>query len=200
MNNIGNKLSSVSNLVESTGENVMNSVNNVANSVKTTIVGEPAPINFIKVWLLVAFGCFLLFNIYTYYMYKIDAFRYIYSQYKGSEVDPIGEVTRPVTKGIKKTVKLAEESAKALVKGSEMNSPEKTVEKPLVEEEEVEEEEPLPDSYMSSEIQAPRKQGWCYIGADKGFRSCVEIGKDDICMSGKVYNREDICKHPELRE
>ena len=57
----------------------------------------------------------------------------------------------------------------------------------------------IPDQ-TNSRVQEKNKKGWCYIGTDKGYRSCVEIGKDDMCMSGKVYNREDICKHPELRE
>ena len=43
------------------------------------------------------------------------------------------------------------------------------------------------------------KKGWCLIGADKGFRSCVEIGVNDTCMSGDIYPRKDVCINPSLR-
>lgn len=42
--------------------------------------------------------------------------------------------------------------------------------------------------------------GYCYIGEDKGFRSCIEVGKGDICMSGDIFPTKDICINPNLRE
>ena len=65
---------------------------------------------------------------------------------------------------------------------------------------EAQEKEPEPDSDVLSEVQAPRKQGWCYIGTDRGYRSCVKIGAHDECMSGKVYHTQDISQDPNLRE
>ena len=42
--------------------------------------------------------------------------------------------------------------------------------------------------------------GYCYIGEDRGFRSCIEMGIHDKCMSGEIYNTKEICENPELRE
>ncbi len=42
--------------------------------------------------------------------------------------------------------------------------------------------------------------GYCYIGEDRGFRSCIVMGIHDKCMSGDIYNSKEICEHPELRE
>jgi hypothetical protein len=66
--------------------------------------------------------------------------------------------------------------------------------------------QPLPgpsadDSYSS--IQANKsssKSGWCFIGEDRGYRSCVEVGENDICMSGDIFPKKDICINPTLRE
>ena len=59
--------------------------------------------------------------------------------------------------------------------------------------------DPEPDSDILSEIQNSRKTGWCYIGTDSGYRSCVKIGEQDQCLSGKVYQTEAICHDPSLR-
>jgi hypothetical protein len=51
-----------------------------------------------------------------------------------------------------------------------------------------------------STIQAgSSKSGWCFIGEDRGFRSCMEIGQQDKCMSGDIFPSKDICVNPSLR-
>jgi hypothetical protein len=52
----------------------------------------------------------------------------------------------------------------------------------------------------TSKIQSGgNKSGWCYIGEDRGFRSCVEVGQQDSCMSGDIFPSQDICINPSLR-
>jgi len=43
------------------------------------------------------------------------------------------------------------------------------------------------------------KSGWCYIGEDRGSRSCVQVGENDRCMSGDIFPSQDICVNPSLR-
>ena len=43
------------------------------------------------------------------------------------------------------------------------------------------------------------KSGWCYIGEDRGSRSCVQVGENDKCMSGDIFPSQDICVNPSLR-
>ena len=43
------------------------------------------------------------------------------------------------------------------------------------------------------------KSGWCFIGEDRGFRSCAEVGPNDQCMSGDIFPSRDICVNPTLR-
>jgi hypothetical protein len=51
-----------------------------------------------------------------------------------------------------------------------------------------------------SSIQAGNsKSGWCFIGEDRGFRSCMEIGQQDKCMSGDIFPSNEICINPSLR-
>ena len=43
------------------------------------------------------------------------------------------------------------------------------------------------------------KSGFCYIGEDRGFRSCISVGENDMCMSEDIYPSMDICVNPSLR-
>jgi hypothetical protein len=55
------------------------------------------------------------------------------------------------------------------------------------------------DDSNSTIQQASGKAGWCLIGEDRGYRSCVEVGKSDTCMSGDIFPSKDICVNPSLR-
>ena len=43
------------------------------------------------------------------------------------------------------------------------------------------------------------KSGWCYIGEDRGFRSCAYVNSGDECMSGDIFPSNEICVNPNLR-
>jgi hypothetical protein len=58
-----------------------------------------------------------------------------------------------------------------------------------------------PDNSTSA-IQSSKvtgKAGWCYIGEDRGIRTCGEIGVNDVCMSGDIFPSQEICMNPNLR-
>lgn len=59
---------------------------------------------------------------------------------------------------------------------------------------------PEPDDATSKTQKIKGKSGFCYIGEDRGFRSCIEVGENDTCMSGDIFPTEDICINPSLRE
>ena len=40
---------------------------------------------------------------------------------------------------------------------------------------------------------------FCYIGKNKGYRSCIELNSGDQCMSGEIFPTMDICINPNLR-
>jgi hypothetical protein len=56
------------------------------------------------------------------------------------------------------------------------------------------------DSTSVTQKHQSGKGGYCYIGEDRGFRSCVKVEASDKCMSGQVFSRQDICVDPTLRE
>ena len=58
---------------------------------------------------------------------------------------------------------------------------------------------PQPDD-ATSRTQRAGKAGYCYIGEDRGFRSCVKVGEEDTCMSGDIFPTHAICVNPRLRK
>lgn len=56
------------------------------------------------------------------------------------------------------------------------------------------------DSTSVTQKHQAGKAGYCYIGEDRGFRSCVPVQAGDKCMSGQVFSRQEICVDPTLRE
>ena len=56
------------------------------------------------------------------------------------------------------------------------------------------------DSTSVTQKHQSGKGGYCYIGEDRGFRSCVKVDAADKCMSGQVFSRQEICVDPTLRE
>jgi hypothetical protein len=55
------------------------------------------------------------------------------------------------------------------------------------------------DDANSSIQKGPSKGGYCYIGEDKGYRSCVYVKEGDSCMSGDIFPSNEICINPSLR-
>ena len=55
------------------------------------------------------------------------------------------------------------------------------------------------DELEERETNALEEKGFCYIGTDRGIRSCIRVNPGDRCMSGEIFPRRDICVNPSLR-
>lgn len=56
------------------------------------------------------------------------------------------------------------------------------------------------DSYSAIQMsKTSSKSGWCFIGEDRGFRSCIRVGENEKCMSGDIFPSQEICVNPNLR-
>ena len=58
---------------------------------------------------------------------------------------------------------------------------------------------PTPDSVTSNTQTKKTKGGYCYIGEDRGYRSCVQVEDSNKCMSGEVFPNKDMCINANLR-
>ena len=60
---------------------------------------------------------------------------------------------------------------------------------------------PIPDSGLSkTQLNNPtNKAGYCYIGEDRGLRSCIKVNENDECISGDIFPTREVCINPSLR-
>jgi len=55
------------------------------------------------------------------------------------------------------------------------------------------------DDSSSSIQKTQSKAGYCYIGEERGYRSCMRVNENDTCMSGEIFPTNEICINPNLR-
>jgi hypothetical protein len=55
------------------------------------------------------------------------------------------------------------------------------------------------ESSGGNNIQETHKKGYCYIGSDRGHRSCIKVDSEDDCESSKIFPTMDTCRNPSLR-
>ena len=55
------------------------------------------------------------------------------------------------------------------------------------------------EDYEAQEATSSLKSGWCFIGEDRGYRTCGQVGVNDKCMSGDIFPSQELCINPNLR-
>ena len=48
-------------------------------------------------------------------------------------------------------------------------------------------------------LSSKKKKGFCYLGTDRTYRSCVQVDENDECMSGQIFPTKELCINPNLR-
>ena len=56
------------------------------------------------------------------------------------------------------------------------------------------------DDTSDSAIQNSGNKGYCYVGSDREFRTCVKVNNADKCLSGDIFPTHNLCINPSLRE
>jgi len=197
----------------SISETATSFANSVSQTVTQSVTSTPTNggIDIIKIVLIASIVIFLGYNLYLYLIEGTD----ILGKYFGiSGVGLTGAakgtefVVDKAAEGTKDTISVAQnvtdKGLDTVAKGGKMIS--RTSESPIEREidEDVKKEEEtenvISDSSFSGNLKKTVKSGYCYIGTDRTFRSCVEIEEGDICMSDKIFPTKDICINPNLRK
>jgi hypothetical protein len=167
-------------------------------------------INIVKILLIMGIVVFLTYNLYLYFFEKTD----ILGKYFGttglgiSKTANINKKTvNKVSDGTKDTLNVAQRvTGKGLDiiddGGKFLSKKESPIEKNK-NEEKIKKKASYgvraESSYNSALKKSKTKGGFCYIGTDRTYRSCVKINPGDVCMSNKIYPTMDICVNPNLR-
>lgn len=124
----------------------------------------------------------------------------INAQFKGGAEKPVSDKKKKATPAIKKLEKIID--AKPVMNKIDKDTPATAPPPPAKETKKYNKLPVIPEADDStSAVQKPAsKSGFCYIGEDRGFRSCIEVGEGEVCMSGDIFPTQAICINPNLRE
>ena len=161
----------------------------------------------IRIILILAIVGFLAYNLYLYLTEGTD----ILGKYFGMGITGVAKGTETVVdtvaEGTKDTISVAknvtDKGLDVVAEGGEAikERSESPIERDQDEQKKKEEEGENVDteSSFASTLKKTVKGGYCYIGTDRTFRSCVKINPGEICMSNKIFPTKDICINPNLR-
>ena len=166
-----------------------------ANVVTPEVTGGKGTWFYIKIVFAVLFMALMGLNIFTYLSEGTD----IFGKYLGVSLLRGAEGTKKTlattATGGKIALDVAEGSASQLINIPEtqirrrLNQPEKNI--------------PVSGSRTvgasSGDMVKNNKNAYCYIGSENGNRRCVEIDKEDVCESNKVFPSMQLCINPYLR-
>jgi hypothetical protein len=151
----------------------------------------------VVLFIVVLLFAFVGFNIFTYFAKGLDAvsnilkpvfsfFIALFAQIFNVSAEGAKQATVTTTTAAQKAVTSAVNNTKDLSTAmNQTSSPPK-------------QDEIQADDALSS-IQGGGKQGWCYIGMEKGYRSCASVEASDQCMSGDIFPTQEVCVNPSLR-
>jgi hypothetical protein len=155
----------------------------------------------ITTWIIIIIlFSFLGFNIFSYLEKGTDEV----SSFLKPITDFIGSIFGKTTSQIVDVSKRAANKDNVEVEEEEKKRPEnpevKALNKALNSSKPVEDTKDYQEDDSSSNIQrGTAKSGWCYIGEDRGFRTCANVESKDECMSGDIFPSNEICMNPSLR-
>lgn len=168
---------------------------------------------FFKITLILVIIGLLGINLYTFFMYKKDALSYYFGDIfdVGQQVDngeqefseEILEEQKDKNSDEEGTV-FSKLDVAAENEAEEVNNNPDKLDKVLKEKKEIDYDEDLEKkgNYKANNISlnVNRKSGFCYLGEDRGVRTCVQVNEDDTCLSNQVFPTQELCVNPNLKE
>ena len=192
----------------SLSEKISKSVSNTASKIPSLNTGtNDGGAMMMKIGLIVLALAFLAYNVYLYYYEGTD----ILGKLFGIGIVGTGKVTQATVdlaaEGTKGTVNVAQEVTRDVTSKVEEvgqsieNRADNRVGKAIEGPDNLNDDDNTrADLSTESEIQQPKQSGYCYIGTDRTFRSCVKMNSGDTCASKQVFPTKDICINPTLRK
>lgn len=198
--------------------NIGNSVSELTSSSQTMIKRD-----WVKIALVFAVLALLGINIFTYLSQITDWFRKVFGPIFA---DTVGGAAKVVGESAKQTVKTAAAGTTSVVsevakgtesgiselqdvldgkagrvknnidgRGIDTNSLRQTQSQFVINQE----QEDASTDFLGQKTKGHGNAGYCYIGEDRGVRTCAYVGNGDMCMSGMIYPTMDVCVNPNLR-
>ncbi len=191
-----NKMEPVSEKLNTPASKVVNSVNSM--------------FNYFKIFLIVLITIVLGINLYTFVMYKQDALTYFFedffnfeekihvSEEKDEDLEKNKELNTDEDGTVYSKLDVAAEKEAHNVKNNPDNLDKAIDQKKQDNYDEDLEKKNYKANNLS--VNVNKKSGFCYLGTDRGVRTCVEVDDEDTCLSNEIYPSQSLCINPNLKE
>lgn len=167
---------------------------------------------FFKIALILVIIGLLGINLYTFFVHKKDALSYFFGDMFdiGSNIKEEEEITEEDLAEQKD--KNSDEEGTVFSKldiaaeneAEETNNNPDNLQEVLDEKEDIDYSEDLEKkgNYKANNISlnVNKKSGYCYLGEDRGVRTCVEVDDTDTCLSNQIFPTQELCVNPNLKE
>jgi hypothetical protein len=123
------------------------------------------------------------------------------TSYSSEEKDVDESTTKQPAPSISKSKNTSQDVKNAFPQGdvAQANALNKAINTSTGQKQQINGEDYEADDSSSNIQKGTSKSGFCYIGEDRGFRTCQEVGVNDTCMSGDIFPTRDVCVNPTLR-
>ena len=220
----GNSLNSMANNMANNINNSLNNINNgMNNAIRSVKLPSASPVSavsqsssswftptrLITIALMLVILALLGMNIFGYMADGVDILGTILEKLGLSSVDAVKKSVDLSAEGTKLGADIAAgavKSAADLVERDDSKKEKKqTVSEAVNKSNEADKQSQnriKSDKSAESNIQnrsATSQKGWCYVGTDRGNRSCISVTESDKCMSGDIFPSRDLCINPQLR-
>tara|TARA_Y100000389_G_C17438364_1_gene506968 strand:- start:1186 stop:2031 length:846 start_codon:yes stop_codon:yes gene_type:complete len=213
-NNIRSAVLSPLSQISNKATETFNRVTTPITATRTVSVGSWFSSKFLFIGLLIFVLGLLGLNVFTYLTKGTDIISYYFSK----SVNEFPNKTKEAVKNTLSGVNLGTDIVSGMVKNSSniisdqmdvdhlrrnkknnKKSNNKNIRVQDFKKKDKEQESDYKESKNDNKIQEKQKPGYCYIGTDRGYRSCIKVSDENECLSKEVYPTMNICINPNLR-
>lgn len=210
------------NRVKNSLGNLGNSISNVGTSMGEAVgVIEPKPkYDWVKIAIIIGVLALLGLNIFAYFSKITDwfsrTFGPLFRGTVGTAVDVVGDTatqtiqtaatgTEAVVRGAAKGATAGIGELQQAISGQMMknNIDNQNIDIALSQNEPQfvmeQDDDDIDETIINKKTKGRSGDGFCYIGEDRGVRSCLKVGRGERCMSGQIFPTMDVCVNPNLR-
>jgi hypothetical protein len=213
----------VSDSVSSASSAVSNVASNAVEETGSGIFGFIASISWLTWLMIILVLAFLGFNVFSYLAQGTQnisnifapLFQKLFSLIFGTAsqtIDVAAEggkaatntAAKGVDKGLTAVQNVTPNNAKSSISASkehdeEIQEAKNSLNKALNSQNKEKKDDDYEPHQASSSVHETGKAGWCFIGEDRGYRTCSKVGENDKCMSGDIFPTQQLCINPNLR-
>jgi hypothetical protein len=210
-NNLNNLTNSKDPIELNISQNSPNITPSITQNIETSNVGNSSSTSYwfiFKIILAIIIIGLLVLNLYSYFIYGVDGFTFLFSDIPNQENTEENSLEK-LKKSDQNASNIEDNSINTKknkiannieIEAVKMARNQKKMSSDI--ENTIENKNKKNKHYKANNVatNVNKKAGYCYVGSDRNVRTCVEVSDENTCMSGEVFPTRDLCINPKLKD